>query len=95
MWARQSYGLAYGMEAYGLAQRLGVATKEAAEILDEYFRAFPNVKSYMDSTVREARQRRPRAILQRSGGSAACCGFPGYTDRGGNQTSDGRGGARR
>ena len=52
-----SYGLAYGMEAYGLAQRLGVATKEAAEILDEYFRAFPNVKSYMDQTVREARQR--------------------------------------
>jgi DNA polymerase-1 len=52
-----SYGLAYGMEAYGLGQRLGVATKDAAEILDEYFRAFPNVKSYMDQTVREARQR--------------------------------------
>ena len=52
-----SYGLAYGMEAYGLAQRLGVPTKEAAEILDEYFRAFPNVKSYMEQTVREARQR--------------------------------------
>ena len=52
-----SYGLAYGMEAYGLGQRLGVPTKDAAEILDEYFAAFPNVKSYMEQTVREARQR--------------------------------------
>src|SRR5207253_540117 len=52
-----SYGLAYGMEAYGLGQRLGVPTKDAAEILDDYFAAFPNVKSYMEQTVREARQR--------------------------------------
>jgi DNA polymerase-1 len=52
-----SYGLAYGMEAYGLGQRLGIETKAAAEILDSYFSAFPNVKSYMDQTVREARQR--------------------------------------
>jgi DNA polymerase-1 len=52
-----SYGLAYGMEAYGLGQRLGIPTKDAAEILDSYFNAFPNVKSYMEQTVREARQR--------------------------------------
>jgi DNA polymerase-1 len=52
-----SYGLAYGMEAYGLGQRLGIETKDAAEILDSYFAAFPNVKSYMERTVREARQR--------------------------------------
>jgi DNA polymerase-1 len=52
-----SYGLAYGMEAYGLGQRLGIPTEEAAVILDAYFEAFPNVKAYMDSTVIEARQR--------------------------------------
>ena len=52
-----SYGLAYGMESYGLGQRLGIPTKDAAEILDSYFAAFPNVKSYMDQTVKEARQR--------------------------------------
>jgi DNA polymerase-1 len=52
-----SYGLAYGMEAYGLGQRLGVPTAEAAEILDAYFVAFPNVKSYMERTVEEARSR--------------------------------------
>jgi DNA polymerase-1 len=52
-----SYGLAYGMEAYGLAQRLGIATDEAAVILDAYFTAFPKVKAYMDATVAEARER--------------------------------------
>jgi DNA polymerase-1 len=51
-----SYGLAYGMEAYGLGQRLNIATEEAAKILDAYFEAFPNVKAYMDNTVREARK---------------------------------------
>ena len=52
-----SYGLAYGMEAYGLGQRLNIPTEEAAEILDAYFVAFPNVKAYMDATVVEARKR--------------------------------------
>ncbi|HWC12933.1 MAG TPA: DNA polymerase, partial [Acidimicrobiales bacterium] len=52
-----SYGLAYGMEAYGLGQRLGIPTEEAAEILAAYFRAFPSVRSYMERTVAEARDR--------------------------------------
>ena len=52
-----SYGLAYGMEAYGLAQRLNIATGEAAGILDAYFEAFPAVRDYMDRTVAEARSR--------------------------------------
>ncbi len=52
-----SYGLAYGMEAYGLAQRLNIPTREAAEILDAYFHAFPSVRQYMDRTVAEARSR--------------------------------------
>ena len=52
-----SYGLAYGMEAYGLAQRLGVATEEAAGILRAYFTAFPAVRSYMDDVVAEAKSK--------------------------------------
>jgi DNA polymerase-1 len=52
-----SYGLAYGMEAYGLSQRLGVGVDEAAEILAQYFEAFPNVKRYMERSVAEARAR--------------------------------------
>jgi DNA polymerase-1 len=52
-----SYGLAYGMEAYGLGQRLNIPTEEAAVILEAYFTAFPAVRDYMDRTVAEARQR--------------------------------------
>lgn len=51
-----SYGLAYGMEAYGLSQRLAIPVDEAAGILNAYFAAFPNVKQYMDDAVHTARQ---------------------------------------
>ena len=52
-----SYGLAYGMEAYGLGQRLNIPTGEAQAILDAYFEAFPSVRAYMDRVVAEARDR--------------------------------------
>jgi DNA polymerase-1 len=52
-----SYGLAYGMESYGLAQRLGIPVEEAAGILKAYFGGFPNVRAYMDRVVTEARDR--------------------------------------
>ena len=51
-----SYGLAYGMEAYGLGQRLNIRTEDAALILAAYFEAFPNVRAYMEATVVEARK---------------------------------------
>ena len=51
-----SYGLAYGMEAYGLGQRLGIETGEAAEILKAYFVAFPAVKSFMDDVVAQTKE---------------------------------------
>jgi DNA polymerase-1 len=50
-----SYGLAYGMEAYGLSQRLGVPVEEAQGILRAFFEAFPAVHDYMQRTVAEAR----------------------------------------
>ena len=52
-----SYGLAYGMESFGLAQRLNIDRAEAQHILDAYFEAFPNVKAYMDQAVAEARRK--------------------------------------
>ena len=52
-----SYGLAYGMEAYGLGQRLNIPTDEAQQILDAYFVAFPSVRAFMEATVAQARDR--------------------------------------
>jgi len=51
-----SYGLAYGMEAYGLSQRLAIGVDEASGILNAYFGAFPNVKQYMEDAIQTARQ---------------------------------------
>jgi DNA polymerase-1 len=46
-----NYGLAYGMSAFGLAQRLGIPRREAAEIIDHYFAQFPGVRRYMSETI--------------------------------------------
>ncbi|MFM7617847.1 MAG: DNA polymerase I [Actinomycetes bacterium] len=52
-----NYGLAYGMEAYGLAQRLDIPNDRARDILDAYFDGFPAVRAFMDHTVAEAKER--------------------------------------
>ena len=52
-----SYGLAYGMESYGLAQRLAIPVPEAEQILRAYWDGFPAVRAYMDRVVAEARDR--------------------------------------
>ncbi len=49
-----NFGLAYGMNAYGLGQRLGIMPDEAQEFIDAYFTSFPGVKEFMASVVREA-----------------------------------------
>jgi len=51
-----SYGLAYGMEAYGLSQRLGVPVATAREIMNKYFEGFPSLRNYLDSVVKEIRR---------------------------------------
>jgi len=52
-----SYGLAYGMEAYGLSQRLGVPVSSAKEIMDKYFSGFPSLRAYMDATIKDIRNK--------------------------------------
>jgi DNA polymerase I len=51
-----NYGIAYGMSAFGLAQRLGIPRREAAEIIDHYFAQFPGIRKYMTETVEFARR---------------------------------------
>ena len=52
-----SYGLAYGMEAFGLSQRLGITVSAAKEIMDKYFQGFPSLRNYMDATIKEVRNK--------------------------------------
>ena len=51
-----NYGIAYGISAFGLAQRLGIPRKEAAEIIDQYFKQFPGIRKYMGDTMAFARK---------------------------------------
>ena len=51
-----NYGIAYGISAFGLAQRLGIPRREAAEIIDSYFKQFSGIRRYMDQTIDFARQ---------------------------------------
>jgi DNA polymerase-1 len=50
-----NFGLLYGMEAFGLADRLGITREEARHHIDEYFSQFPEVKAFMDGVVTQAR----------------------------------------
>ncbi|MBI3649188.1 MAG: DNA polymerase I [Actinobacteria bacterium] len=49
-----NYGLAYGMNAWGLASRLDIAPDEAQEIMDAYFAAFPTIREFLDKQVARA-----------------------------------------
>jgi len=50
-----SYGLAYGLSAFGLSQQLGIAAEEARSLMDTYFERFGGVRDYLQWVVQEAR----------------------------------------
>ncbi|MDD5263053.1 MAG: DNA polymerase I [Methylacidiphilales bacterium] len=51
-----NFGIAYGISAFGLAQRLGISRTEAGEIISQYNRQFPGVQTYMDETIEFCRK---------------------------------------
>ncbi len=51
-----NYGIAYGISAFGLAQRLGIPRKEGGEIISNYFKQFGGIRKYMDDTIAAARK---------------------------------------
>jgi DNA polymerase-1 len=46
-----NFGIAYGISAFGLAQRLAIPRKEAASIIDQYFAQYPGIALYMRDTI--------------------------------------------
>ncbi|MCX5313747.1 DNA polymerase I [Streptomyces sp. NBC_00154] len=50
-----SYGLAYGLSAFGLSQQLNIETGEARGLMDTYFERFGGVRDYLHRVVEEAR----------------------------------------
>jgi DNA polymerase-1 len=51
-----NFGIIYGISAFGLAQRIGISRGEAAELIENYFAQYPNVKAYMDKSIALARE---------------------------------------
>ncbi|MGO0576233.1 DNA polymerase I [Ornithinimicrobium panacihumi] len=51
-----SYGLAYGLSAFGLSKQLGISTGEAKELMEDYFERFGGVRDYLRDVVAEARR---------------------------------------
>ena len=52
-----SYGLAYGLSAYGLAQQLNLSPSEAQELMYQYFKRFGGIQDYLKSVVVAARSK--------------------------------------
>ncbi|MFO1477919.1 MAG: DNA polymerase I [Verrucomicrobiota bacterium] len=52
-----NYGIAYGISAFGLSQRLGIPRKEGSAIIEEYFKQFAGIRQYMDGTIAFAREK--------------------------------------
>ena len=54
---RANFGIIYGITVFGLAERLDISRKEAAELIDGYFATFPKVAEYMEQAKAEAREK--------------------------------------
>ena len=46
-----NFGIVYGQSDFGLSEQLGISRKEAHAFIDKYFASYPNIKSFMDSTI--------------------------------------------
>ena len=51
-----NFGIIYGITQYGLAKQIAVSNQEALDFINSYFRKFPEIKDYMNSTIKTCRK---------------------------------------
>ena len=51
-----NFGIIYGITQYGLAKQISVSNNEALEFINSYFKKFPEIKDYMQSTIKSCRK---------------------------------------
>ena len=51
-----NFGIIYGITQYGLAKQISVSNQEALEFITSYFKRFPEIKDYMNKTVKTCRK---------------------------------------
>ena len=52
-----NFGIIYGITQYGLAKQIGVSNQEALDFINAYFKKFPEIKDYMNSTISSCRKK--------------------------------------
>jgi len=52
-----NFGIIYGISVFGLAERMNVPRSEAKELIDGYFKTYPQIKEYMDKSIAIAREK--------------------------------------
>lgn len=52
-----NFGIVYGISSFGLSQDLSITKKEAAAYIDQYFSTYPEVKHFLDGTVKDAKEK--------------------------------------
>jgi len=50
-----NFGIIYGISDFGLSNNIGISIKEAALYIDQYFKKYPNVKTFMDNQIEDAK----------------------------------------
>ena len=51
-----NFGIIYGITQYGLAKQISVSNQEAQDFINQYFKKFPEIKDYMNSTINFCRK---------------------------------------
>lgn len=52
-----NFGIVYGISSYGLSQDLSISRNEAKEYIENYFKTYPGIKTYLDTIVASAREK--------------------------------------
>ena len=52
-----NFGIVYGISSFGLSQDLSISRKEAADYIENYFKTYPKIKSFLDGLVSAAKEK--------------------------------------
>ena len=52
-----NFGIIYGISVFGLAERLSIPRAESKELIEGYFKTYPDIRAYMDESIEVAKEK--------------------------------------